>query len=228
MGLDENYTFSPSGVYRVPHGDLTKVATFNDYTDQLPLAEKPEVFGMHENANIAFQTLEAQKTLTVILDIQPRESGGSGGKKPDELVIEIAAEQLEKLPELLIEDSCHPDTFAKLVNKDGVEGLTNPMGTGLRQEMTRFNALIKAVGKTLKELTKAVRGLVVMTQDLDAMFKALVNNQIPCLWGKVGYPSLKTLVSWYADFVQRVEFFKSWVNNGYPYCYWVSAFFFPQ
>jgi len=28
---------------------------YRDYVDQLPLIDNPEIFGLHENANIAFQ-----------------------------------------------------------------------------------------------------------------------------------------------------------------------------
>ena len=41
-----------------------------------PLAEQPEVFGMHDNANISFMSQEAEKVLGVVLSIQPREARG--------------------------------------------------------------------------------------------------------------------------------------------------------
>ena len=119
--------------------------------------------------------------------------------------------------------------FAKLApTKEGAEGLTNPMGTGLRQEILRFNGLIRVMRSTLAQLEKAVQGLVVMTADLDAMFTSLQNNQVPGLWMTVGYPSLKPLTSWYDDFLDRVEFLDGWLKNGLPVTYWISAFFFPQ
>jgi len=56
------YGFSASGVYHVPDEetgvDLSKVQSFVDFVDNLPLTEAPEVFGMHENANISFQQQE--------------------------------------------------------------------------------------------------------------------------------------------------------------------------
>lgn len=135
--LEDDYAFSVSGTYCIPEGNLTEVATFADYAEELPLTEQPEVFGMHENANISFQVQEAEKMLVVVLDIQPREAGGLGAKSPEENVLEIAEDQREKVPDLLIEEGAFSETFAILVTKDGEEGLTNPMGTGLRQEMAR-------------------------------------------------------------------------------------------
>ena len=52
----------------------------------------------------------------------------------------------------------------------------NPIGTGLKLEMGRFNGLIKQVERTLEELEKAVKGLVVMTIALDGMFSSLQNK----------------------------------------------------
>jgi len=69
----------------------------------------------------------------------------------------------------------------------------------------------------------------VMTGELDDMFQAELNNQVPTIWtDKVGYPSLKPLSSWFDDMVLRVEFFRDWIEKGLPISYWISAFYFPQ
>jgi dynein heavy chain len=50
--LDDNYQLSQSGIYQVPQeGSLQ---SFKDYISTLPLIDQPEVFGLHENANITF------------------------------------------------------------------------------------------------------------------------------------------------------------------------------
>jgi dynein heavy chain len=51
--LDEGYKFSDSGIYFAPQNGTIDV--YMDYIDKLPLVENPEVFGLHENANITFQ-----------------------------------------------------------------------------------------------------------------------------------------------------------------------------
>lgn len=52
------YSYSRSGVYYCPN--YTKLREFRNFADKLPIIEKPEIFGMHENANIAFQIKETQ------------------------------------------------------------------------------------------------------------------------------------------------------------------------
>lgn len=42
-----------SGVYFAPEAD--RLSDYNRYIENLPLIDDPEIFGMHENANLAFQ-----------------------------------------------------------------------------------------------------------------------------------------------------------------------------
>lgn len=42
-----------SGIYYAPM--TPKLDDFRQYIESLPLIDEPEIFGMHENANIAFQ-----------------------------------------------------------------------------------------------------------------------------------------------------------------------------
>lgn len=51
-----NYKYSESGIYYCPQ--FTTLAEFREFANRLPYVEPPEVFGMHENANIAYQVLE--------------------------------------------------------------------------------------------------------------------------------------------------------------------------
>lgn len=225
--LDPEYKFSPSGLYKCPeNSDSAKVEDFREFVASFPLTELPEVFGMHDNANISFMSQEAEKVLSVILSIQPRESGGGGGKSPEVLVSEIAAEQEHRLPAKLSRETAHPTSFA--VNEE--TGLMTSLGTCLSQEMGRFNLLLTQMARTLVELQKAVKGVIVMTGELDGMFNALLNNQVPTIWtnGGVGYPSLKPLTSWFEDMILRVSFFRDWIDHGVPNAFWVSAFYFPQ
>ena len=72
-----------------------------EYIDKLPLVENPEVFGLHENANITFQNQESQKIIDTILSIQPRIGGSAGGKTPDEIVLERTKLLKKGLPDII-------------------------------------------------------------------------------------------------------------------------------
>lgn len=63
-------------------------------------------------------------------------------------------------------------------------------------------------------LTRHVQ--VVMSADLDRMYSSLLNNAVPAQWAKVAYPSLKPLASWMVDLSARIDFMRSWCQNGAP------------
>merc|ERR1719460_886210 len=223
--LDPSYEFSNSGNYKCPpNSDTATTEGFIEFVKSFPLTEAPEVFGMHDNANISFMQQESDKLIGVVLSIQPRESGSGGGKSSEEIVVEIAADQSSRLPEELTQQTAHATTFT--ISEE--TGLMNSLGTCLVQEMQRFNLLLKKLKSTLRDLQKAVKGTIVMTADLDEMFTSFLNNVQPGIWNSANYLSLKPLASWYEDLILRVEFFREWVENGVPNAFWISSFFFPQ
>lgn len=47
------FLFNKTGIYFAPVAD--SLQNFKEYIENLPLIDDPEIFGMHENANLAFQ-----------------------------------------------------------------------------------------------------------------------------------------------------------------------------
>ena len=84
----QKYVLSGSKIYFVPEYGTHK--TYLQYIQGLPNFDDPEVFGMHENANITYQNQESTKIMDTILSIQPRVSAAASGKSPDEIVMEMA------------------------------------------------------------------------------------------------------------------------------------------
>lgn len=81
---------------------------------------------------------------------------------------------------------------------------------------------------TLKETVRALKGLVVMSPDLEGVSSAVFDNRVPALWEAKAYPSLKPLSSWVSDLLERLAFVQRWIDAGVPSVYWISGFFFPQ
>ena len=94
--------------------------------------------------------------------------------------------------------------------------------------MEKFNRLLGVMRKTLKDLDKAIHGIILMSEELDSMFLSLQNGKVPPNWEVVAYPSLKPLASWFDDLVKRVAFMEDWLRNGNPNSYWMSGMYFPQ
>lgn len=92
----------------------------------------------------------------------------------------------------------------------------------------RYNRLLQVITQTLRDLLKALKGLVVMSLQLELMAASLYNNTVPELWNAKAYPSLKPLSSWVMDLLQRLDFLQTWIQGGVPAVFWISGFFFPQ
>ncbi|ETN08753.1 hypothetical protein PPTG_11582 [Phytophthora nicotianae INRA-310] len=219
--LSDNYTFSPSGLYYAPSADGS-LSVFLNYIDQLPMNEGPEVFGLHDNANISTAIAETNLLLESALSLQPRGASGGGGaaKSWDEVLDETARDIAAKLPPLFdIEKAelAFPVSYSESMN------------TVLTQELGRFNRLLALLQISLVEIQKAIKGLVVMSAELEAMGNSMVNGHVPARWSAVAYPSLKPLGSWVTDFLARLAFLQNWITLGKaPPVYWISGFFFTQ
>ncbi|KAK7497834.1 hypothetical protein BaRGS_00010968 [Batillaria attramentaria] len=219
--LEPDYKYSPSGIYYAPMYE--SLGEFRQYIEELPQIDAPEIFGMHENANIAFQTQETNILINTILEVQPRQSSGGAGKSNDEIALElcdnIASKLIDKLDiELASQDMFEPDAKGRL----------NSLTTVLEQEVDRFNKLLRVIKNSLDQLQKAIKGFVVMSEELDRVFSAFLNNQVPGLWANAAYPSLKPLGSWVIDLVLRCAFIDNWIRHGSPKSFWLSGFFYTQ
>ncbi len=103
-----------------------------------------------------------------------------------------------------------------------------PQGVFCEQEMVRFNHLLNVMSKSLSQLKKAIKGLVVMSSQLEEMHQCFLFQKVPPSWEAVAYPSLKPLGSWVEDLYLRLATLHKWITTGSPSCFWISGFFFPQ
>jgi dynein heavy chain len=215
--LKDDYIFSPSGVYYAPPPGTLE--NYREYVRGLPYNEGPEVFGLHDNANITCAITETMALLDTALSLQPRSISGEG-KSWGETLDELARDISNRIPA--------PYDIEKALIMFPVR-YDESMNTVLTQELIRFNRLTTTITDSLKEVQKAIKGLVLMSAELEQMGNAMVIGKVPQLWAAVAYPSLKPLGSWVNDLLERLHFLKDWMDKGTsPNVYWISGFFFTQ
>ena len=169
--FEPGYKYSESGAYYSfdcdpddPH------ASYMGYIKSLPINPEPEAFGMHENANITCAENEVGERFKTIVTMQSS-AGGSGGGKTREEIIGDAAKLIEDgLPLLYDEEATmmkFPVTYLESMN------------TLLCQEQIKFNKLLKVLKRTLYQVQRALKGLDVMSEELDGVATAIFNQWIP-------------------------------------------------
>jgi len=217
--LQDGYKFSPSGLYSSINADPDAPhKAYLDYIEGLPLNAEPEVFGMHDNANITCAITEIDATFGIILALQPRVSGGTGVSRED-YIIDMCKDMARQL-----QGKYDVEAISLLYPTDYYESFN----TVLVQEAERYNKLIGFMHVSLRELQRALKGLVVLSAELEAMGNACFDQRVPAGWTKTAYPSLKPLGPWFKDLVLRLEFLTRWIDKGVPSTFWVSGFYFPQ
>ncbi|XP_066511362.1 dynein axonemal heavy chain 10-like isoform X1 [Hoplias malabaricus] len=186
--------------------------------ESLPLANTPEVLGLHPNAEIGYYTQAARDMWTHLIELQPQTGDTGGGISRDEYISQVARDIQNKLPSVF-----DLDVIRK---KLGLE--ISPTSVVLLQELERFNKLIHRMSRSIAELQRALAGEVGMSSELDEVARALFNGQIPAIWRKLAPDTLKSLGNWMIHLKRRYEQYSSWVDSGEPVVMWLSGLHIPE
>lgn len=213
-----DYKFSTGGLFYCPSAEGQE--DYLNYLRGLPIMTPPEVFGLHENCEITCAESESFALLSDAVSLRSGGGGGGGGgKSAEDIMDELAKELIAQTPQSFNLDDFEesfPTTYSESRN------------TVVKQEAAKYNRILKLLHVQLPLFRRAVKGLVVMTEDLDAVGKGLFTNTVPLKWADVGFLSLKPLVSWYHDLNERCDFFNTWYSGGHPVSFWISGLYFPQ
>ena len=212
--MDDNYRFSPSGLYYAPEeGDHE---SYIEFFKQMPIAADPEVFGLHANADITKDQQETDLMCNSILLTQGNATSG-GGKSKEETLAEVAAQIAESIP---------PVFDLELANYKYPVDYYESMNSVLCQELVRFNRLLEVIHASIGSFQLALKGQIVMTGELDALGNAMFDGKIPAMWAKKSYPSLQPLAAYMSELVRRLETLQKWIDEGAPPMFWITGFFF--
>jgi dynein heavy chain len=193
--------------------------SYQEFCNMLPNSDHPEAFGQHPNGDIASQIKETRMLFDTLLSLQPQVTGSANKNKKttEEEVLELSTKVLEQLPPKIDYEST-----LKIFSEDN-----SPLKIVLLQEIERYNILLDDIYRSLVDLGRGIQGLVVMSADLEEIFKCVFESRVPSSWQKM-YPSMKPLAAWTRDLIQRVEQLSKWAETAHPpNLFWMSGFTFP-
>ncbi|KAJ8920059.1 hypothetical protein NQ315_011713 [Exocentrus adspersus] len=208
------FRLSTLPTYYIPRDG--SIQSYLDYITVLPTIDRPEAFGQHPNADITSLISESRNLFETLMSLQIQSTAGAEASK-EEKVAQLASDVLSKLP-----SNMDYELTDKLIGKQ-----KTPLDVVLLQEIQRYNALLDSINSSLEDLQKGIKGLVVMSSELEEIFTCMYEGRVPPVWLKA-YPSLKLLGSWARDLSARVDHFAAWAATTHPpLFFWLAAYTFP-
>eukprot|EP00003_Mantamonas_plastica_P006673 TRINITY_DN1548_c0_g5_i2.p1 TRINITY_DN1548_c0_g5~~TRINITY_DN1548_c0_g5_i2.p1 ORF type:complete len:3052 (-),score=1213.08 TRINITY_DN1548_c0_g5_i2:66-8516(-) len=202
--------------YRIPEdGDKE---SYLDYIAELPSYNTPQVFGLHENAEIGYLTNSGRTLWRDMLRIQPRVNTSIGGISREKFIMNTTSDLLQKLPEVF-----DIPRISKTLGDD-----LSPTQVVLLQELVQWNELLIKMSTSLKDLERALNGEIGMSNELDDLATSLFNGQLPISWSKLTPDTEKSLGNWMLFFDQRYQQYLSWIEKGEPVVMWLSGLHVPE
>lgn len=162
------YSFTPSGTYHAPEDGPS--SNYTTFVESLPLAQAPEAFGLHANAAITKDINATDLMLHSLLSMSGgSSSSGAEASAAEARVAAVVDECLEKLP---------PPFDLEAVAAKFPQSYQDSMNTVLVQEMARYNKLCGLLRDSLKSIAAALKGLLIMSSELEAAYKSISLNQV--------------------------------------------------
>ncbi|XP_047349430.1 dynein axonemal heavy chain 8 isoform X8 [Vespa velutina] len=199
--------------------NYNNIAEYLKVIDSMVSIDPPQVYGLHSNADITYQSNTTQAVLDTIISIQPKEAGVGSGESREMVVTRQAKDMLDKLPT--------PYDFFVVKERLNIMGITQPMNIFLKQEIDRINVVIVLLITMLNDLLLAIEGVIIMNEQLRDTFDNIYDARIPDVWRVRSWES-STLGFWFTELLERNQQFSTWLFTGRPMRFWMTGFFNPQ
>ena len=203
----------------------------------MPEQDNPLVFGLNPNADLTARLADSRMMISTLIDTQPTDSSGAGGKSPEQMVKEmIENEFLKGLPDDFkmqeVEDKLKQMKHRKLPET----GKAVPLNMFLFQEIQRFQRILSIVRLWMNNMCLAIDGQIIMSPELADCIKSMVDARVPknFLYDPSGAEISwlnPALAGWLASLNNRHYQLQRWLGMGTterPISFWLTGFFNPQ
>ena len=83
----------------------------------------------------------------------------------------------------------------------------------MNQECEKMNILLGTIRKSLGDLQLGLQGALNISEAMDKQMTSMFMDQIPAMWEKQAWRTLKTLPVWFVDVLDRVIQLKDWSDS---------------
>merc|ERR1719313_1442790 len=229
----QSFTFnSYTSDYNYTIPESLEIGVYRQHIDTIPPVDSPMIFGLHPNADLTYRLKEASEMLTTIIETQPKDAGGGGGKSIDEIVKDQCLDLLGKMPADFVEEVFRAQ-IQKLKGPPQCQdkGFAAPLNIFLFQELQRLQNIIRIVRTNLKAVSMAIDGTVVMTQELLNDLNAIFDTRVPSCWyldasgAEIAW-LMPNIGGWFTGLLERSNMLSTWLENGRQTMrsYWLTAF----
>jgi dynein heavy chain len=198
---------------------LNTMEEYKEYALREFPEESPHLFGMHPNAEIGSLTTQTEFIFTTLMNVQPRTGGAEEGEAGLEKSVKKTLDEIMQS----IPDRFNIQELYNRVEKH------EPYVSICLQECERMNILVTEIRRSLSELDMGLAGELTMSEAMDRLMMALYVNQVPEGWAKLAYASLRSLIPWWKDLLDRHKQLTDWsAELTLPNSVWLPGLFNPS
>jgi len=216
--------------FKSPDPKVMSYESYLTYVEEKLPADSPTMFGLHPNAEIGYLTNWTASIFETILSLGGGGGGGGAGDAKGNSGVKDSMDYfLKTLPEVF-QLITIAETAEPLLKEESA-----PFVVVALQECKRMNVLITEIRRSLIELDKGLKGQLNMSQAMEDLIKAISINQWPgrnpfsaCRWESKAWPSMKNLISQFADMMLRIRQLDEWSKQLItPFSLWLPGLFNP-
>jgi len=214
--LLQNMALCPG--FKSPDATKFEYVHYQKFVEEKFPPEQPQMYSLHGNAEIGFLTNQGMAIFNTVQNISGSSIGTSSQDISDSMP--IIQRCLEELP---------PDLdMVEVRSRLKPEDYTPYVITSL-QESDRMNLLLQEIRRSLTELELGITGQLNVTERMEALSQALLENHVNSVWAALAFPSLKPLAAWLADLALRVQQLVEWTTGReLPKSLWIAGLFNPM
>ena len=211
----EGYAPLAPGVYVTPSLDM---AGYRLYVEESFPHETSYLFGLHPNTEIEVLTTFTTDLCNTLFQLRGESADETSNYTKEDRVKSILDDLTNYMPNLFNME----DIANGIVEK-------NPYIVVACNEVERMNVLLEVMKKSVNELLQGLQGSLTMNESMEGMLSEIYTDNVPKLWSRFAYPSLKPLGVWYKDLQDRCRELETWVVDfKLPIVVWLSGLFNPQ